>query len=172
MANGHGGARPGAGRKKKPLAEKILEGDIKKHKAKVLNFGEIETPELEVPEYLGDYSKTLIHPNVIDFYKETATWLERTGCLHLVNPAFITEYAILKIRWLECERVAAVSVMVKDRNGEYTANPMSDLGIKYLKQADLCWSKIWSIVAQNSEVYFGNDPNDDIMEALLRGKQR
>jgi hypothetical protein len=62
--------------------------------------------------------------------------------------------------------------MVKDRNGEYTANPMSDLGIKYLKQADLCWSKIWSIVAQNSEVYFGNDPNDDIMEALLRCKQR
>ena len=27
MANGHGGARPGAGKKKKPLADKVLEGN-------------------------------------------------------------------------------------------------------------------------------------------------
>ena len=27
MANGHGGARPGAGRKKKALSEKIIDGN-------------------------------------------------------------------------------------------------------------------------------------------------
>lgn len=38
MANGHGGARVGAGRRKKPLEEKILEGNPGKRKLTLLEF--------------------------------------------------------------------------------------------------------------------------------------
>ena len=38
MANGHGGARPGAGKKKKPLADKVLEGNPGKRQLQVIEF--------------------------------------------------------------------------------------------------------------------------------------
>ena len=38
MANGHGGARIGAGQKKKPLSDKIAEGNPGKRKLTVLDF--------------------------------------------------------------------------------------------------------------------------------------
>jgi hypothetical protein len=53
MANGHGGKRAGAGRKKKPLSEKILEGSVKKHKPKVLDIPNLDDADIpEPPEYL------------------------------------------------------------------------------------------------------------------------
>ena len=39
MANGHGGARPGAGRKKKALSEKIIDGNPGKAPLTKLQFG-------------------------------------------------------------------------------------------------------------------------------------
>ena len=42
MANGHGGARPGAGRKKKPLSEKIVDGNPGKAPLKKLQFGNLD----------------------------------------------------------------------------------------------------------------------------------
>ena len=39
MANGHGGARPGAGRKKKALSEKIIDGNPCKAPLTKLQFG-------------------------------------------------------------------------------------------------------------------------------------
>ena len=38
MSNGHGGARPGAGQKKKPLVEKVLDGNPGKRKLTVVEF--------------------------------------------------------------------------------------------------------------------------------------
>ena len=38
MANGHGGARPGAGRKKKALSEKIMDGNPGKAPLTKLQF--------------------------------------------------------------------------------------------------------------------------------------
>ena len=39
MANGHGGVRPGAGRKKKALSEKIIDGTPGKAPLTKLQFG-------------------------------------------------------------------------------------------------------------------------------------
>ncbi len=172
MANGHGGKRAGAGRKKKPLTDKILEGSVKKHKPKVLDLPGLEASDApEPPDYLehfnsGDVSEDI--PSMQNVFYEVTDWLEKTGCLHLISPVLITEYALLKTRWLECEALVANVLLYPDRNGSLWVNPMAELGLKYYKSADIAWSKIWNIVAQNSEVSFGNDPQADFMEKLLK----
>ena len=168
MANGHGGARPGAGRKKRPLSEKLMEGNPGKRPNKVLGFAEGLPAEVSPPEYLERFAAFDIEPDMNEFYRNTVKWLERTGCLHLINPDFIAEYAILKTRWLECEFL--VSNMFA--HGRLSmAQPNADLGLRYLKQADVAWAKIWAIVAQNCEYNFGGEnPNADIMSALLNAK--
>ena len=168
MANGHGGARPGSGRKKKPLSDKLMEGNPGKRPNKVLSFAKGLPNDIKPPGYLEDFIAFNIEPDVSEFYRNTVKWLERTGCLHLINPDFIAEYAILKTRWLECEFM--VSRMFS--HGEVSmAHPNADLGLRYLKQADVVWGKIWNIVAQNCEYNLGGEnPNADIMSALLNAK--
>ena len=52
-------------------------------------------------------------------------------------------------------------------------SPYVDIGLKYLRQADTAWTKIWDIVKENSQVDFrkGN-PNEDAMTALFRKKEQ
>lgn len=62
MANGHGGARPGAGRKKKALSEKIMDGNPGKAPLTKLQF-EIQKTDMHgedmppVAEYLKQVTK-------------------------------------------------------------------------------------------------------------------
>jgi len=174
MANGHGGARIGAGRKKKPLADKLLEGNPGKRRPKVLEFkGPERAVSTEPPEYLSEYTRNAVSPSIEEIYRETAEWLESTGCLRLVNSGLIAQYAMLKTRWLECERVAATTIMFKETRDDGTfiliPNQICDLGMRYLKAADAIWDKIWNVVAQNCEHSLGGDnPNGDIMAELLK----
>jgi len=90
MANGHGGSRSGAGRPKKSLVDKIFEGTLKKHKAKVLDIPTLEMDIPEPPEYLRHLNSTGITnslPNVEKMFAETVEWLKKTNCLHLINAA-------------------------------------------------------------------------------------
>lgn len=167
MANGHGGARPGAGRKKRPLADKIAEDFPGKRKPKVLNIDGTFPFVLNPPGYLEDFAALDIEPDITGIYNSVVEWLKRTGCLHLINPEFITEYALLKTCWIECEFMVSNHIVLQNYNGEIIANPAVDMALKYLKQADVVWAKIWSIVAQNCETSFGNDPHNDLMEKLI-----
>jgi hypothetical protein len=174
MANGHGGARPGAGRPRKSLAQKILDGTEKKHKSKVLNIPKPGEPVLPEPP---DFLRTIVSygvgneiPGMKDIFEQTSKWLETTNCLHLINPQLITEYAILTTRWLECEYIVAKGLVLKHPKSELIPNAMADQGLRYWKAADTAWGKIWNIVAQNSTAYFGDDPNQDIMAFLIRNK--
>jgi hypothetical protein len=174
MANGHGGKRAGAGRPRKSLVDKLYEGTAKKHKPKVLNIPSLEDIAMpEPPDYLRTLNAGSISdkiPNMETFFSETAAWLEKTGCLHLINPDFITEYAVMKTRWLECEDFVSQSIIVKGKNGELMPNPMIEQSLKYCKAADIAWTRIWNIIAANSEVYFGDDPNADVMAFLIKNK--
>ena len=181
MANGHGGARKGAGRPRKSLVDKIFEGTEKKHKPKVLNIPELEdVPAPEPPDFMRLMVATGVSNNVprmADIFNETVEWLKKTGCLHLINPQHITEYAILTTRWLECEDVVSKSLylMSKEKTDkkekiDLTPNPMSDQALKYWKSSDAAWNKIWNIVASNSEIYFGDDPHSSVMALLIKNK--
>jgi hypothetical protein len=176
MANGHGGARPGSGRPRKPLAEKILEGHPGKRKPKVLGIvADNDTPVPEYPERLAYYpTKVSGLPTSQDIFHETVEFLKTTGCLHLINPAFIEEYALLKARFFEAERTISKTMLAYETKDEkkttkmIEANPAVDISLKYLRAADQVWAKIWDVVRQNSETLYGSTPNDDLMRGLLQ----
>ncbi|GHV44277.1 hypothetical protein FACS189492_0340 [Clostridia bacterium] len=179
MANGHGGARVGAGRKRKPLAEKILEGTTKKHKPKVLDFEGSGAEFPEPPDYFDWIELNATRqkvPTMKEVYNRAADWLETTGCLHLINPEYIEHYAILVCRWMACEEVVSHFLLGKDvktdksgnKSEKYVSNPMIYAGLRYKKAADEAWDKIWRIVQQNSETYYDTSTGEDLMLGLLR----
>jgi len=171
MANGHGGARKGAGRPKKALSDKLLDGNPGKRRIKILDIPGAQEEIPKAPYYLNRFNAIgMEDPDVAEIYKETAEWLQKTGCLHLVNPAFITEYAATKVRWMQLEFVVSKAIAYRDDKGDIIANPIYDAALKYLKAADAVWSKIWAVVAQNSETFYGEDPNNDVMLYLLNNR--
>jgi len=171
MANGHGGARKGAGRPRKPLADKLLEGNPGKRKIKVLDIPGAQDEIPKPPYYLDKFNAIgLEEPDVAEIYNETAQWLQKTGCLHLVNPALIAEYAAVKVRWMQLEFVVSKLIIYKNEKKDIVVNPMYEAALKYLKAADAAWTRIWTIVAQNSENFYGDDPNNDVMLYLLSSK--
>ena len=184
MPNGHGGKRSGAGRPKKLLVDKIFEGTLKKHKAKVLDIPDLaDLPDPEPPEYLKNYNAQAAEyyvPSIDKVYKYIIAWLKRLGCLHLVSEELIGNYAVLKVRFMECESIVGKILFYKKQkmeNGnpvpntlEIVPNPMYHMSLSYYKMAESAWSKIWDIVTANSEVYFGDNPNKDIMAFLIKNK--
>jgi len=176
IANGHGGKREGAGRPRKNLADKILDGTTDKHRPKVLSFEGADVPR-EAPEWTAYYgTKTAGEPDVGEIYRTTVQWLEKTGCLHLINPDYITDYAIIKASWYEAQRMITRYglhyIKGQDDKKALQYNPMIDAAVKYHKMTEIAWAKIWNIVAQNSEVYFGDDPNMDSTSYLLNHKPK
>ena len=151
---------------------KLLEGNPGKRKPKILDIAaDDDHPVPEYPERLAYYQMRIsAEPSSQDVWQETVAFLERTGCLHLINPAFIEEYALLKARFFEAERAISKTMLIYDdeKHGGVAVNPGIDASLKYLRAADLVWAKIWDIVRQNSEKSYGSTPNDDLMRNLLR----
>ncbi len=144
-----GGARDGAGRKSKPLSEKILEGNPGKRPLKVLNFVNPsleETMSFPLPEYLSELSKgTDILPGADSIYKEVVAWLERTGCSHLISPLLIQKYAVLTARWIECENKNAQHGLLTRHpsiQGAAMESPFVGMGLNYLRSANAVWTQI------------------------------
>jgi len=168
-----GSPRPTAGRPKKPLAEKVLAGNPGRRDLKVLEF---EAPALDIPtppDHLADIAAGDGNcPGAKEIFELTTAWLETTGCLALINPAHIEEYAVLKSRWLECE--------AKNRAGLLARHPTTDqpipspyvrMGLDFLGAANTAWGKIWTVVAQNAERVYNATPHDDAMERLLAARR-
>lgn len=143
-------------------------------KAKVLDIPTLDMDIPEPPDYLRHLNSTGITnslPNVEKMFAETVEWLKKTNCLHLINPTLIVDYAILRCRWFEYEDIVTRAIIIRDeKTKEYNPSPMAEMALKYNKAADAAWSKIWNIVAANSEVYFGDDPNKDVMAFLIKNK--
>ena len=59
MANGHGGSRVGAGKKKKALVDKLMDGNPGKRKLTVLEFS--DTAKLEGQDMPPPKELSLIH---------------------------------------------------------------------------------------------------------------
>lgn len=174
MANGHGGWRPNSGRKKKPLAEKILEGHPGKRKPQVLDIqpGE-DTPVLEFPEELAYYPPRISgKPTSQDIWHKTVDFLKTTDCLHLIHPYLLEQYAVYAARAAEAERIISKGILVyedenKSGNKELKTHPAIEVSIKYLHAADKIWGRIWDVVLQNSTKPYASTPHDDLMRGLL-----
>jgi hypothetical protein len=172
-----GGARPGAGRKPKPLAEKLLEGNPGKRPLKVTDWGlgcphlakhgVPETGHLTPPDFLKIASKETAenYPPADAIYSQVSVWLGGTGCAHLVSPTLIEDFAINRRAFFECE-------YMNKRLGRITGgkrSPYVDMAATYAGLMRVAWDRIWNIVAQNTERNYGASNSDDAMEKLLTG---
>jgi len=175
MANGHGGWRPNSGRKKRPLAEKILEGHPGKRKPQVLDIqpGE-DTPVMEYPEELAYYPARIPgKPTAQDIWERTVAFLKTTGCLHLIHATHIEYYAIYMARAAEAERFLSKGMLVYEVGDktkeklELKQHPAVDASIKYMRMSRELWSDIWNVVLQNSTKSYDSTPHDDLMQGLL-----
>ena len=178
MANGHGGARPGAGRKKKALSEKLIDGNPGKAPLTKLQFsiqdnnlaGEDMPP---VSEYLKQVTKNSQQNLAPQIYEDTWNWLNSIGCAGYVSPQTIERYAMCVARWLQCEEMTNELGFLSKHptTGKPVTSPFINIGINYMNQASRQWDNIMQIVKENCSVDFsGTNPNDDLERLLHQRK--
>lgn len=166
-----GGARPGAGRKKKALVDRIEQG----RKAVVLEVPDIDVPEMpDVKEYLKAEQR-MGELCAEEIYKETWEWLRERGCAEFVSPMLLEQYAMSAGRWVQLEGMISEYGFASRNNGNgasLVAAPFVSMAQAYMKQSNQLWYQIFQIVKENcSTTYSGGTPQDDVMERLLKARE-
>ena len=173
-----GGRRVNSGRKKKPLAEKILEGNPGKRKLKVMEFkdaADLVGVAMPTPrEYLAAIQKDGKGMLAVDIYEKTWKWLSDRGCVHLVLPQLIEQYAMSVSRWIQCEEcVTEFGFLAKHpTTGNAIQSPYLSASHNFNKQANYIWTQIYQVVRENcSSDFKSGTPHDDMMERLLTARR-
>ena len=172
-----GGARPGAGAKKKPLADKIMEGNPGKRNITVINFenaSELEGQEMPKPsEMLSAVQKDGKTLEAAEIYKKTWEWLHERGCSSLISPQVLERYAMSAARWIQCEEaVTEYGFLAKHpTTGNAMQSPYVAMGQNYMSQTNRLWMEIFQIVKENCSSDYGESPQDDLMEKLLMARK-
>jgi hypothetical protein len=119
-----GGARKGAGRKPKPLAEKLAAGNPGHRPLKKVEFtGTGGVDPHEPPAYLRVMEKREQEnrpgiPTPTELYTDTVKYLEPSGCLNLVPAALIADYAMAKYYLLHAQyELGKTATVVKIKKG-------------------------------------------------------
>jgi len=164
-----GGARVGAGRKKKPLAERIQEGQA----AIALSMPEddgVDGEEIQdIKEFLSEDQR------IGDLYgreiwDQMEAWLRKRSCAHLVSPHLLEQYSMAMARWIQLERINNEMGFLSKHptTGAAIASPFVTMAQGYLKQANILFQQIFSIVSENCREPVTGNPQDDMMEQLLK----
>lgn len=167
-----GGVRIGSGKKKKPLADKILEGKLSD--CEILPTPtELESVDISPPkEYLTAPQKGGGKLYAEEIYYETYKWLKAHSCDGLVPKMLVENYAQISARHIQCEEhINKFGLLAKHpTTGEPTQTPFVKESLDYAKQAHTIWYQIFQIVKENCATgYEGANPQNDVMEKLLRG---
>lgn len=170
-----GGARPGTGPKRKALTEKISAGKV----AEVIDLpGAVKLTGVDMPpvkEYMKARQKNGGELCAEEVFSETWTWLKKIGCTDLVNLQLINQYAMSVARQIQCEQaISEYGFLAKHpTTGAACQSPYVAMLQQFTKQANQTWFQIYQIVRENCSVeYTGNTPQDDVMERLLRARQK
>lgn len=167
-----GGARPGAGRPRKALTEKIAKGKIGgSYDAACLDIESAETPPVRdfMKELQRDGTKLLAD----DVYTETYQWLKERSCEKIVSRQLVEQYAMSISRWIHCEQIVTKYGYISKHptTGAAIASPYVAMSQNYMKQANQIWNQIFQIVRENCSVEFQGNPQEDMMEKLLRSRK-
>ena len=171
-----GGARTGAGRKRKPLADK-LENNAGRRQIKYIPneaMSEIAGEVIPPPsEWLQDQTKNTQRESVAGkIYEATFKWIRDRRCDHLITKDQIEQYAASVARYIQCEEgISAFGLLAKHpTTNAPIASPYVAMSERFLKRANELWARIYQIVKENCEVPVGKNHNEDIMEQILTGK--
>lgn len=162
------GVRVGAGRKRKSVDEKILDGQSV-NLIKPVAIEEMPPPK----EYLSSVQKNGEKLCAAEIYSEIWHWLKARGCENLVDTQLIEQYSMCVARWRQCEQ--AISNLGLEGRHPTTGGKMTSVYVKmsqdYLKLIAQLRYQIYSAVKENSTLEnLPYDVNDD-MENLLRTKK-
>lgn len=173
-----GGSRIGSGAKRKPLAEKIAEGNPGKRELTVIDFestADLEGQPMPRPSKLLSAKqkdgKKLI---ASDIYKKTWDWLKERGCATLVSPQLLERYSMSVARWIQCEdAITEFGFLAKHpTTGNAIQSPYVAMSQNFMSQTNRLWMEIYQIVKENcASEYGGITPQDDVMERLLLARK-
>ena len=174
-----GGARIGAGAKKKPLADKIAEGNPGKRKLTVIEFEDkttdLEGQQMPKPSKLLSATQKDGKPLVAEeVYTATWEWLAERKCATLVSPQLLERYAMSVARWIQCEEaISDFGFLAKHpTTGNAIQSPYVAMSQNFMSQTNRLWMEIYQIVKENCATeYSGDTPMDDAMERLLRARK-
>lgn len=166
------GPKPGTGgRPRKPLSEKILDGNPGKRNIRVLkNYTDLEGADMPSPkDYLLDAQKDGKAFQAEEIYQSVWKWLSDRHCAQHVSAELIEHYALSAARLIQCERaISTYGFLAKNSQGNAITSPYITIAQTYMKQANTLWAMIYSIMKENcSTDYSGATPQDDVMERLL-----
>ena len=173
-----GGARTGAGRKSKALADKIIEGKAE------LDNGAVILPEptsiegVDMPpikDFLKAKQKNGKDMCAEEVYKSTYLWLKKRRCEKLVSTQLLEQYAMSVSRWVQCEEaISEFGFLTKHpTTGNAMQSPYVAMSQNYMKQVNQIWFQIYQVVKDNcSTDISGANPQDDLMERLLQTRRR
>ena len=169
-----GGARPGAGRKSKPLFEKMQDGQASD--APVLpEPAELEAADVPpVRDFLKAAQKSGKDLCAEEVFSATWRWLAERRCGKLVNRNLIEQYAMSVSRWIQCEEcISEYGFLAKHpTTGAAIQSPYVAMSQSFMKQSNQIWYQIYQIVKDNSTSDLGGrNPQDDIMERLLSARR-
>lgn len=161
----------GAGRKKKSLDEKKLEGkasEIIKSEGFTSQKLSAEMPPLK--DFMTAKQKNGEKLQTGEIYSELWNWLAERGCENLIDNQLLEQYAMCVARWRQCE--AAISTLGLKGRHPTTGGEMSSVYVKmsqdYLKLIAQLQYQIYSAVKENSSFNNLSQDSNDNMEMLLR----
>jgi len=161
---GSGGHRAGAGRKRKPVAEKILNGNPGKRPIEFVDFSGAAEITADPPEPLNEAEAKI--------YKYVFDWLTQVGCTRGILTYHMVVYARCKARWLDCEKMNTQHGLLVKSKDRADLSPYVQAATIYLKHANDAWAEIYKVVRESKlQEYSAGSPNDDVMEQILSGKK-
>ena len=176
-----GGARPGAGRPKKPLNEKLLEGNPGRRDMTVLKFppseikekhsggGVLENPggnqknqKSKMPSFLDLAAKEggEVLPAATEIYTLLSEFVDSAGCAEFVAPILIEDFAFLRRAYLECEFMNRKLGRIADGK----RSPYVNMALDYQKAMMAVYNQIWLIISRNCEEQY--EGKNEFLEML------
>ena len=104
-----------------------------------------------------------------EIFEQMLDWLRKRNCAQLVSPHLLEQYSMAMARWIQLEQISNEMGFLSKHptTGAAIASPFVTMAQNYLKQANLLFQQIFSIVASNCTEPVTGNPQDDIMEKLL-----
>lgn len=166
-----GGARPGAGRKPKPLAEKLKEGRRAEAMLQPAELAGVDMPPIR--EYLTETQRDGTELCTKEIYEDTYRWLRSMKCENFVSRQLVEQYAMTMARWIHCEQtISRLGYIAKHpTTGAAISSPYVKMAMDYSRQGVTIGNEIQQIVKENCPSEVVNNPNDDVMEILLRTRK-
>jgi hypothetical protein len=170
-----GGARPNAGRKPKPLAQKLAEGNPGKRPLKKVEFENTTYDPSMPPDYLDGFEKRTGSPVKVtptDIYKRVIAYLEPSECLHLIPEELIQNWVMANYHVKQAyHELSMYPNVTQDSKGKMITTDFFDVMTKMQKRVEESWKPIWEIISRNSERTLGN-PDTELLMTILGNKVR